>query len=684
MVLIFLLANDAQAQKISAFPVHEAERTDNFIIYRPSGVPVTNLRFNVDSIFSLLTVGDISGLDTTGLWESDGTNVWWLGGNIGADIATPATLFHLGQADGADPDYGTKARGLQWGQSPLGRLNAYQNTSNELQFTVDDVNKFKMSTTGLNMQSDILPVTTNLYDLGSPTLNFDTLYTRDIYIDDSLMTDYIVARLPAPAAAGNENEIQFNTSGALDASSNFAWNDTTLNIKSSVGTYNLFVGNKSGEIISTGNYNTFLGVESGKANTQGFYNTFIGEQTGNANATGDYNVYIGAESGFLNTSNNNVMIGYRSGLNNISGTGNIFLGYLSGQNETGSNKLYIENTNSSTPLIYGEFDNNYVEINDSLKVSKALKFGGNSNENYSQGKLYYDTTDQALTFFNDQSEFKWQISREIPVRFYNNSGSTIDDGVVIRSVGAKINGSITFKADIAGNGSLDSLQGVALTTVSTPPGEFGEATIVGQVNNLNTSAFNDNDLLYIGCNGTLTNVNPEPPKISAIVARVVYADNDSGAIYFFPVGEAVYRPNPTFTARFEDSTEVITNPGLGAYELITSATGTLFGEARNVGFTFQGDSISPKQDGNYTIFFSYSFQGTAAQTDLYRIGVFIDGVKQYSTSRTASGANNGGVPFPYSAYLTAGQWINFRVANLTDGVRNCTFTDGTITINYSE
>lgn len=329
-------------------------------------------------------------------------------------------------------------------------------------------------------------------------------------------------------------------------------------------------------------------------------------------------------------------------------------------------------------------DGDYVQINDSLKVSKSITFGENTGENYKAGKLYYDTTDQALVFFNDQKDLTWQISREMLVRFYNNSGGTIPDGTVIRSVGSKINGSIAFRADIAGNGSLDSLQGVALTTVETLNGEFGEATLIGQVNNLNTSAFSDNDLLYIGHNGTLTNVNPEPPLYSTIVARVVYADADSGAIYFFPVGETVYRPNPTFTARFEDSTEVITNPGLGLYELITSATGTLFGEARNVGFTFQGDSISPMQDGNYTVFFSYSFQGTAAQTDLFRIGVFVDGVKQYSTSRTASGANNGGVPFPYSDFLTAGQWVSFRVANLSSGTRDATFTDGTITINFSQ
>jgi hypothetical protein len=47
----------------------------------------------------------------------------------------------------------------------------------------------------------------------------------------------------------------------------------------------------------------------------------------------------------------------------------VFLGYHSGKNETGSNKLYIENSDSATPLIYGEFDTNNVKINGDLQLT---------------------------------------------------------------------------------------------------------------------------------------------------------------------------------------------------------------------------------------------------------------------------------------------------------------------------
>jgi hypothetical protein len=38
-----------------------------------------------------------------------------------------------------------------------------------------------------------------------------------------------------------------------------------------------------------------------------------------------------------------------------TGNGNIFIGYNAGSYETGSNKLYIANSNTSKPLIYGDF-----------------------------------------------------------------------------------------------------------------------------------------------------------------------------------------------------------------------------------------------------------------------------------------------------------------------------------------
>ncbi|WP_415405727.1 tail fiber domain-containing protein [Sulfurovum sp. CS9] len=44
------------------------------------------------------------------------------------------------------------------------------------------------------------------------------------------------------------------------------------------------------------------------------------------------------------------------------------MGRSAGQSETGSHRLYIENSGSSTPLIYGEFDNDLVRVNGTFET----------------------------------------------------------------------------------------------------------------------------------------------------------------------------------------------------------------------------------------------------------------------------------------------------------------------------
>ena len=64
-------------------------------------------------------------------------------------------------------------------------------------------------------------------------------------------------------------------------------------------------------------------------------------------------------------------IGTRAGEGTLgqSKTGGVFIGYQAGQNEDNDNRLYIDNSNTSTPLIYGEFDTDIARINGTLQVS---------------------------------------------------------------------------------------------------------------------------------------------------------------------------------------------------------------------------------------------------------------------------------------------------------------------------
>lgn len=112
------------------------------------------------------------------------------------------------------------------------------------------------------------------------------------------------------------------------------------------------------EIMSVTSANSFIGYEAGYANTIGQDNTFIGTRAGYNNQYGTNNIYLGFEAG----------------VQNITGSNNIYIGYKAGSNEGGGdNRLYIDNNGSdlNTALIYGEFDNNKVRVNNSLGIGKS-------------------------------------------------------------------------------------------------------------------------------------------------------------------------------------------------------------------------------------------------------------------------------------------------------------------------
>jgi len=126
---------------------------------------------------------------------------------------------------------------------------------------------------------------------------------------------------------------------------------------------------------SSGRGNTAIGNSALRTNTSGSDNVAAGYGAGYYN-TGSNNLLLGYAAGYNNTGSNNLLLGYGAGYNN-TGSGNVFLGYNAGYSESGSNKLYIANSNTSTPLIYGDFSSGQVKINSSLLVgdfSSTSKF----------------------------------------------------------------------------------------------------------------------------------------------------------------------------------------------------------------------------------------------------------------------------------------------------------------------
>lgn len=127
---------------------------------------------------------------------------------------------------------------------------------------------------------------------------------------------------------------------------------------------------------TTGDANTFIGYFAGFYARSGENNTGVGfgalySNSGNG-LTGSGNTALGRLASGLNRSGSyNTALGYNAGYSNLTGSYNIFLGNEAGYNETGAYKLYVDVSNTATPLIHGDFNTDQLWLN-----SSYLQIGG--------------------------------------------------------------------------------------------------------------------------------------------------------------------------------------------------------------------------------------------------------------------------------------------------------------------
>ncbi|MBR9922071.1 MAG: hypothetical protein GYB31_14625 [Bacteroidetes bacterium] len=140
------------------------------------------------------------------------------------------------------------------------------------------------------------------------------------------------------------------------------------------GSGNTFIGSGSGTMNQDGEQNTFVGLNSGNKMVSGDFNTFLGYATGSLNVGGSSNTMIGKFAGGANSGGSqNTFLGKDAGFSSL-GSSNVFLGHQAGFFETGSHRLYIDNSSTTTPLIWGDFLNDKVKIYGLLGVGDSYTF----------------------------------------------------------------------------------------------------------------------------------------------------------------------------------------------------------------------------------------------------------------------------------------------------------------------
>lgn len=198
--------------------------------------------------------------------------------------------------------------------------------------------------------------------------------------------DTIFEMRPQFVSSGN-NLYMGRRSGLNSATNNsIGIGDSTLCASGFTGVDNISIGNGAGKAITIGNDNISIGNQANNRNSNQSNNVAIGSfalQSAKTSST----VAIGysALKNMANNTSATVAVGYQAGFGDTTGSNNTFIGYGAGATSNtyssvfigyyagnfanvGNSKLLIANTNSTFPLIYGEFNNNILATPGKLGV----------------------------------------------------------------------------------------------------------------------------------------------------------------------------------------------------------------------------------------------------------------------------------------------------------------------------
>jgi len=166
-----------------------------------------------------------------------------------------------------------------------------------------------------------------------------------------------------------------------------------LNADANTGNSNTAIGFQSLWANTTGDENTSNGYQALYLNAEGNYNTAIGKTALYNNDEGDYNTAVGMSAlGHSESRDYNTAIGYQAG-DRSDGDGNVFIGANAGYHSLASDRLYIDNTSTIDPLIYGEFDEDRLKVNGSLEVTSQIKVSA-SSDTPEAGMIRWNSTKQ--------------------------------------------------------------------------------------------------------------------------------------------------------------------------------------------------------------------------------------------------------------------------------------------------
>ena len=164
-------------------------------------------------------------------------------------------------------------------------------------------------------------------------------------------------------------------------------------------------------------------------------------------------------------------------------------------------------------------------------ISNYENFTPTTAPAYSEGRVWYDSTEKALAFYNDSSSIAVHVSQDLIVKVINNTGSTIPNGspvyITSTSSGQTYPNVALARADVAATSAV-----IGLTNGAIANGAIGYVTSQGTIDGVNTSTFTVGQVLYLSpySAGQLMNTIP-PTGITVQVGVATFINSSTGHIY---------------------------------------------------------------------------------------------------------------------------------------------------------
>lgn len=189
----------------------------------------------------------------------------------------------------------------------------------------------------------------------------------------------------------------------------------------------------------------------------------------------------------------------------------------------------------------------------------------------SEGRLYWNDEDKTLNLGMAGGNVALQIGQEILIRAKNGEGATISNGEVVYVSGGVGSNPIVKLADKSIE--AEACASIAVATETVLDAQFGYFTSYGLVRELNTSAFEVGDILYLGSDGELDTLTTYP-DYQVRVGYVIRDHISEGVIFVDIHDQCVYHK---LTSDYVPYSGANSNVDLGSYNLKTTGDITVQG-----------------------------------------------------------------------------------------------------------